>query len=485
MIEPMPLLIARVEAGWSFAATRARIRMRQSVRGARLTATLLLAALLAVQAPLAFAQSAGPRLIRDAEIEELIRDYAMPIFKAAHVNANAIDIFVINDRRFNAFVADGRRMFINAGALMQAGTPNEIIGVIAHETGHIDGGHLARLRSKLASAQTAAIIAILAGIGAAAAGGIASGNTGDAAQAGQAVVLGGQSIIERTLLAYQRTEEAAADRAAVRYLDATGQSAKGMVRTFERFADQALVSLKYIDPYVLSHPMPRERLSALSQLAASNPYFERKDPPALQLRHDLMRAKLIGFLEKPDAVLRRYPPSDTSLPARYARAIADYLSADLRLAIRDINDLLREQPNNPYFWELKGQALLESGHGREAVEPLRRAVQLAPRTGLIRMLYGQALLASDDPRLLDEAIGELSRALDREPDAVVGHRQLANAYGRKGDIIHAELASARAAFFSGDLAAAKHHASRVQKKAPKGSPLWLQADDIINFRPQS
>lgn len=467
--------------GWlpaSAAKRRDNSAYRRALRGLAVTA---LAATFTLQSVVAEAQRRSASVIRDAEIEALVRDYAVPIFRAARINSRAVAIYVIDDRSFNAFVADGRRLFINAGTLMDAKTPNEIIGVIAHEAGHIAGGHLARLRQQLERAQSASIITMLLGLGALAAS--AASGSGSAGQAGQAVISGGQNVILRNLLAYQRAEESAADRAALNYLEATGQSAKGMITTFRRFADQQLVSSRFIDPYVQTHPLPRERISQMTTLAPQSPFFDRRDPPALQLRHDMMRAKLSGFMEHFDTVLRRYPRSDTSLPARYARAIALYRSADLRRAVAEIDGLIREQPSNPYFWELKGQALLEGSRPREAIEPLRQAVALAPQADLIRLLYGQALLATEDNRNLDAAIQQLSKGLQGEPDASVGFRQLAIAYGRKGDIPRADLATARAYFVEGDLAAAKQYANRVQQKAPRGSPLWLQADDILNFRP--
>lgn len=430
----------------------------------------------------AFAQS-GLRSLRDSEIEALVRDYSVPIFQAARVNYRSVQVHIINDTRFNAFVANGQRIFINAGALMDSETPNEIIGVIAHETAHIAGGHLARQREALERAQSASIITMLIGIGAIAAGG-AAGNS-SAGQAGAAVLSGGQNAVLRALLSYRRSEEAAADQGAVRYLTATGQSAKGMMITFARFADQQLFSSRNIDPYFQSHPMARDRVSALQSLAETSPFFDRVDPPALQLRHDLMRAKLFGFLEHRDSVFRRYPRSNTSLAARYARAIATYLHVDVNSALTQIDDLIRAQPNNPYFWELRGQALLESGRPSQAIEPLRKSVALAPDAGLIRMLLGQALVATDEARHLDDAIRELTRAITYEPNASVGLRQLAIAYGRKGDIARAEMMTARAYLAEGDLNQAKQHAARVQRRVARGAPLWIQADDIINFQPPS
>lgn len=438
-------------------------------------ARLALAGLIGAQATVAAAQESKPLpLIRDAETETLIREYAKPIFKAAGVASASVHIYLINNPVFNAFVSDGQRMFINTGTLIQTEMPNELIGVIAHETGHIAGAHLARFEEQASRLQAATIITMLAGIGAIAAG---------SGEAGQAVILGGQNAIVRQLLAARRLDESAADRAAVRFLASTGQSVQGMVKTFRRFAEQSLLSARFADPYLQTHPMPRERLSALEEAARKDPYANRKDPPQLQLRHDLVRAKLSAYLERPDRVARRYPRGDNSLPARYARAIQSYLHADLRAAVAAMDGLIAEMPNFPYFWELKGQMLLETGHAREALAPLKKAVSLAPNTGLIRMLHGQALLATGERGNLDAAIAELKRATDKEPEAISGLRQLAIAYGRKGDTVRADMVSARANFVSGDIELAKKFAARVQHSAPVGSPLWLQADDIISFKP--
>src|SRR6185437_2520186 len=300
------------------------------------------------------AATRGAPLIRDTEIEQLMRDYSAPILKAAGLSKQNVKIVILNDRTFNAFVMDGRHIFINAGALFDAKTPNEIIGVFAHETGHLAGGHLMRLREQLANAQTASIIALLAGVGAAVAG-ARSGNGG----AGVGAIMAPQSVIQRSLLAYVRTQEDQADHAGVKFLNATGQSGRGMLDLFKRLGNEALFNTRYVDPYLQSHPLPPERVAALEVLVKASPYFDRKDSPELQLRHDLMRAKLSGFLDRPDTVARRYPLGDHSLPARYARAISTYRHGDLRDALPQIDSLIQTEPNNPYFHELKGQALLE------------------------------------------------------------------------------------------------------------------------------
>jgi predicted Zn-dependent protease len=229
----------------------------------------------------------------------------------------------------------------------------------------------------------------------------------------------------------------------------------------------------------MSHPMPIERVNALEVFAQSSPYWDKKDDPALQLRHDLMRAKLAGFMNRPDTVARRYPTGNDSLPARYARAIATYLHGDLRTALGQIDGLIQSQPNNPYFYELRGQALLEGGKPNEAIPSLRKAVQLSRNAPLIEMLLGQALVASDNPALADEAVTILKNALVQEPEAPIGYTQLAMAYGRKGDLADADLASAQAAYLRGDNATARGLAKRAKTKFAVGSPGWVKADDIV------
>ena len=412
-------------------------------------------------------------------MEQLLRDYATPILRAAGLAKQNVRVVVLNDRSFNAFVMDGRHIFVNAGALFDAKTPNEIIGVFAHETGHLAGGHLQRLREQLASAQTASIIALLAGIGAAVAG-ARSGAGGDV---GAAAIMAPQSMIMRSLLSYVRTQEDQADHAGVKFLNATGQSPRGMVDLFKRLSNEVLFNSRYIDPYMQSHPMPADRVAALETIAKASPYWDRKDPPELQLRHDLMRAKLSGFLERPETVARRYPLSDHSLPARYARAISTYRHSDLHQAIGQIDGLIQAQPNNPYFYELKGQALLEGGRPAEAIAPLRQAVQLSHNTPLIEILLAQALNATDNPKNAEEAVGLLRTAISREPESPEAYSQLAMAYGRKGDVANADLASAQAAFSRGDLKTARQLAARAKTRLPVGSPAWVRADDIVNVKP--
>jgi predicted Zn-dependent protease len=444
--------------------------------GRRCTLTILMSLLLL--ANVAQANAAG--LIRDAEIEELLSDYASPIFRAAGLSSQNVNIHIVNERSFNAFVIDGQNMFIHVGAMTKSDTPNQLIGVIAHEAGHIAGGHLARLKVQMARMESAALIMNLIGIGAMV-GGAVSGGGNDVGEAGAAVLYGGSSIIQRSLLSYRRAEESAADQAAVSYLTATKQSPRGMIETFRHFADQSLGSVNFIDPYIQSHPMPQTRIAQLQDIAERSPYFSQKDSPTLQLRHDMVRAKLEAFTSKNNAryVLRKYPESDRTLPARYARAITLYFTSGIQGAAGEIDALIADYPDNAYFHELKGQFLLESGKAKAAIGPLKKAVSLAPESGLMRVMLGQALVATNDPADLKPAIDHLRKALLREKQSVVGYRAIGMAYGRLNRLPEAQLASAQAFFFEGNADYAKVHAERAMLGFAEGSPDWIKANDIL------
>jgi predicted Zn-dependent protease len=455
------------------------VRSSIFARGRARTFPIVLAASLALPPPASAQNVSRKNIIRDAEIEQLLRDYAQPIFGAAGVSSRDSQIIIVQDRVFNAFVASGRRMVIHTGTLLDAKTPNEVIGVIAHETGHLAGGHLEKLHEQIARSMAIGAVISLLGIAGMAAGAAAGSPSG--AQMGTATASLGGTVTVRTLLSYKRAQESAADRAALSYLDETHQSAKGMVTTFERFADQAILSARYADPYAQTHPMPRERLDQLETSARASPYWDVPDPPDLQLRHDMMRAKLSGFTEGTSAVGRRYPKADKSLPAQYARAIAAYRSGGMREAIRAVDALIAQAPDYPYFHELKGQFLFESGQAREAIAPLRKAASLALHPGLIRIMLGSAELGTNDDGLLDNAVADLRAGLGQEPLASIGYRQLAIAYQHQGKTAEAQLASAEGSLIDGDVDMAKTFAKRAQAQLKVGSPSWLKADDIVNY----
>jgi predicted Zn-dependent protease len=266
-------------------------------------------------------------------------------------------------------------------------------------------------------------------------------------------------------------------------LTETQQSPKGMYETFKRFTNDTLFAARGADPYLMSHPMPADRVAALEGLARQSPYWDKKDDPALQARHDMVRAKISAFMERQDTVYGRYPLSNTSLPARYARAITTYLHGDLNSALAQIDGLIQIQPNNPYFYELRGQALLEGGRPTEAIAPLHKALALSNNAPLIEMLLGQALVATDNKAYTDEAITILRAAVARESEAPLGYSQLAMAYGRKGNYAEADLASAQAAYLRGDNKTARELASRAKTRFAIGTPGWVKADDIVSAKP--
>jgi predicted Zn-dependent protease len=434
------------------------------------------------------ANAQGLPLIRDSEIEALLADYAKPIFRAAGLGSGRVTVRIVRNETFNAFVLDGSNVFVHTGTLMQANTPNEVIGVIAHESGHIAGGHMAALRARIAKDQTRALLTQIIGIGAMVLGGVAGGDSGrEAVQGGQAVAQGGQGVIMRGLLSERRSQESAADQAGLKYLNATKQSGQGMLATFERFQQQEYVSDQYKDPFVRSHPVATDRLSRLRELVTTSPYLNQVDTPALQLRHDLMRAKLSGYLERPATTFNRYPASDQSLPARYARAIARFFQGGtgaLEASLGEVDALLKENPANAYFHEVKGDILMRSGKMKEAVPVLRQALKLAPVSPLIRVQLATAMQSADMPETLNESIDLLRKALieDENPQA---YRMLANAFYKQGKGPEADAMTAQAYFLEGDLKQSQIFAKRAQAKLRQGSPEWIKNDDIINFKPQT
>lgn len=426
----------------------------------------------------ASAQSTSVPVVRDAEIEALVTDYTTPIINAAGLGKRRIGTVLVNSPSFNAFV-DGRRIFINTGALLQSETPNEIIGVIAHETGHLAGGHQDRLREQLRQAKTMAVIGTLLGLGA----GIAGAATGNSAIAGAGggIAAGGGEVAMRSLLSYQRTEEAAADRAAINYLNKTQQSAKGMLTTFERFANALSLSGTQIDAYRISHPLPRDRIANLSTLAHQSPYFDKKDPESLQLRHDLMRAKIAAYSGGLGSLQRIFRNNPRGLGARYGDAIYTYLNGNARNAIPKIDALIKEQPNNPYFREMKGEILLKANNPVGAAAEFKQAAALDPRkSSIIRMSYGRALMLTGNKANMETAIRELKAGVVKEPEFSEGYGYLAQAYGQSGQMGLADLATADQHYYAGKIMDAKVFATRAQTRLKSGSPDWLRAQDIIN-----
>jgi len=428
----------------------------------------------------ASAQSRSVPIVRDAEIEALVTDYARPILQAAGLQKSGVDIVLVNDPSFNAFVA-GRRIFVNTGALMAAETPNEIIGVIAHEAGHIAGGHQQRLREQIARAQTTAVVAGLLGIGAAV-GGAVSGTNG-LGQAGMGLAMSSSEVARRSVLGYQRTEEVTADRAAVRYLEATGQSAKGMLATFQRFQNALALAGTRVDPYQISHPMPRERIANLTELAQSSRHFAKTDSAALQLRHDRMRAKIAAYTQGQTGASRLFRNAPTGAAAAYGDAFRTFLYGNPAAALQKVDALLKSMPSDPYLHELRGEILMRANKPADAAKAFATAVKQDPKkSGILQVEYGQALLATGKPDAVKQAVVALRQGLARDREYVNGYQYLAQAYGQSGQEGEALLATAEGHYYSGRYKDAMIFAARAQQLLQSGSPSWLRAQDIIASR---
>jgi predicted Zn-dependent protease len=410
-------------------------------------------------------------MIRDAEIENIIRSLSVPVFQAAALNPEFVRIRLIQDKTLNAFVAGGQNIFIHTGLILNAEGSDALVGVIAHETGHIEGGHLVRSRDAIENAGAIQMIGTILG----AAAGIA---TRDGA-VGQAVIMGSMGAGARSFFQYSRTQESAADQAAMRLLDATGRSGKGLEKFLGSLEGQMLLSDRFRDPYLMSHPLSRERVEALVKHNQQSPYADVVTPEAEQLLFDRMVAKLYGFIEPLRSVLRRYPETDTRFAARSARAIAYYRAPELERAIAIINELIQEAPLDPYLHELKGQMLFEHARAQDAYEAYREAYRLAPKEPLIAMELARAELELNDPALLDDAIEHFRLTTQLGESSSFVWLQLSIAYARQGDIGMSSLARAESELSIGQLGNAELHATRASETLEKGSSAHLQALDIL------
>ena len=436
-----------------------------------MTVCLLFVLILSIQFLLASgSRAARPSLIRDTEIENTIRAYASPIFNAAGLKASDVKIFIVKDDTLNAFVAGGQKLFINTGLILRSDSANQIIGVIAHETGHIAGGHLSRVHDALTKTSASSILALVLG-GAAV---IATGR-GDV---GAAIIGGGQSMAIRNFLAYSRAQEGAADHAAISYLEKTRQSARGLLQFMDKLGDQELLSTAQQDPYVRSHPLTRNRISALEEHVRNSAFSKNDDNPNLHRLHKFMKAKLFAFINPYGRTIRTYRTTDTSEAGRYARAIAEYRRGELSKALPIIDGLINEKPGNPYFYELKGQMLFEHGQINAAITAYGQAVRLLPDAALIRRDLARAQLESKNPALLNTAISHLDVALAADRNSALNWRLLATAHGKNGNHGRASIALAEEALLRSKPEIARFHAGKALKIFARGSREWLQAEDI-------
>ena len=433
-------------------------------------AVAALALLPQVVAPAAMAQQT-PRvtIIRDTEIEELIHKEAEPMWRAAGLNPDNVHIVIMGDPDINAFTAGGQTIYINTGLIQASSNPNQLIGVIAHETGHITGGHVAR-ESMYKPALATYLLTMGLGLLAAVAG---------APDAGAGLLYSADYFATLTALTYSRTQEASADQAAAGFLEKAHISGRGLVDFFDNYRYQEVFDDYRKYRFFLDHPLSSERIDSLKARMAKSKYYNDVDSPEDLAQHAIIRAKLKAFMNLPQQTFIDYKETDSSFPARYARAIAYYRALETDKALRLTDALIADYPTNPYLYELKGQILFESGHPVDAAAAHMHAVELKPNAALLQMMVGQDLLAEEDKSKADEAIVHLNKSLELEHDNAEAWFMLARAYDAKGDRGRASLATAEENFYLGQMRDARTQALRARETLSPGSPDYRRATDII------
>jgi predicted Zn-dependent protease len=411
----------------------------------------------------------GATLLRDTEIEGDIRAMMTPVWKVAGLDPDAVHIYLVADDSINSFVAGGQNIFMNSGLVLRAKTPNQLIGVLSHETGHIAGGHLYKGAEAMHNASIEEILAMVAGVAATVAG---RGSGGGAA------MLGAAGVGQRAFLQFSVTQEATADHAAMNFLDETHQSARGLLEFFEVLQTEELLTGVHEDPYLMDHPLTQERIDYVRDHVERSPYSNVPDPPGYVAMLDRIKAKLVAFTEPPSTTLAKYSEQDRSVLARYARAIAHYRIPDLDKAVPEVDGLIRDYPNDPYFRELKGQMLFENGHIKEAVQPYEQAVRLDPAAPLLRIGLAQVYVENNDPAENKRAIAYLSDALRTEDKEVDAWHLLATAYGRDNQMGMAALSLAEEGLAADNKKDAVQEAVRAEHLLPKSSVARARAQEI-------
>lgn len=433
------------------------------------------AALLTALAVLMLAMPANAQtIIRDAEIEGYMQEWFAPVFKAAGMDPSRVNIILVQDSSINAFVAGGPNIFFYTGLLQKTEGPEEVIGVMAHELGHITGGHLIRGREAMENASYEAILGMILGVGAA----MATGESGAAATIGA----GSASMAQRGYLKNSRAFESSADQAALKYLDTAGMSPVGLGTFMKKLESQQLRATSRQAEYVQTHPLTRDRFDSIMARVNTSPNKDKPYPDHWKQQHRMMLAKLTGYIT-PQQVVWVYDDRDKSLPAISARAIAAYRTNDIAKALSLSDQLLAAEPNNPYFPELKGQMLTEFGRLKEALPYYEKAVAKKPESGLIRsaLAHVQIETAGQDKAKLQKAIDNLNTALKTEAKSGRTHRLLATAYGRMGNEGAAKLHLAEEALLQRNNKYAKAQARAAQAMLKSGSADWIRAGDIINY----
>ena len=430
---------------------------------------LAFAALLTLSAQPAAAQS----ILRDAETEAFLQDLAAPLVEAAGLEPGNVDIVLINDPSINAFVAGGQAIYIHSGLIDAADDANEVEGVIAHELGHITGGHINRYSEGMQAASNISLLSLLLGAAAAAAGG------GGEAFAG--IMAAGQRAALGKFLAFSRVQEASADAAGAQYLSDAGLSGRGSLEFFGKLQNQEFrrgIPRNADREFVQTHPLSRERIARLREDYTVDPAWDNPVDPEKQKRFTRIKAKLAGYLDPPERTFADYPETDQSIEARYARAYAYHKEALVERSLAETEQLIAADPDDPYFLELKGQVLLESGRPMDALEPLREATEMTGNHPLIGSIFGHALIATEDRANFEEAERVLRAAVARDRMNPFAWYQLGIVYAARGDDSRALLATAEQQILRRDYFNALRSAQSAEQGLPTGSPDWIRAQDV-------
>jgi predicted Zn-dependent protease len=437
-------------------------------RGRNLLARL--AMLLALSFSALIQPAAAQSILRDAETEDLFRDMSRPLIEAAGLRPENVEIVLVGDNSINAFVAGGQIVYIHAGLLAAADNANEVQGVIAHELGHITGGHVISSGEGAKAATGIMLLSLLLGAAAMAAGG---------GEAGAGIMAAGQHAAMNKFLAFNRVQESSADQAGASYLNKAGITGKGSLSFFKKLQNQEFrYAIPQTDDYPRTHPLSGDRIQALEQVYRSVPSWDSPPDAKLEQRFQRVKAKLAGFSDDPKRTLIKFPESDKTVPARYARAYAWHKSAYPERANAEVDALLQSSPRDPYFLELKGQILLESGKPREALDSLRQAITLAPNQPLISALFGHALISTEEKGNFEEAKKVLRSAIVRDNTNPFAWYQLGIVYDREGDVARASLATAERYNLENKPQLALANAEQAMLGIPMGSPDWVRAQDI-------
>src|SRR5690242_19662146 len=437
----------------------------------RFARMLMLALLLAMAAwqPATAQQDSGPSILRDSKTELLFKDIARPLEKAAGLDPASVNVVLLNDPEINAFVATGQAVYVQSGLIQATDNVNELQGVIAHELGHVAGGHSIRINEGVKEATGIQLATMVLGALAIAAG------AGDAAMG---IMMAGEQAAMGKFLAFTRSQEATADAAAVKYLHGAGISGKGMLQFFGKLQNEEYrLAIYSKDSYDRTHPLSSERIQALEQSFKNDPAWNKPVDPDLEARFERVKAKLIGFID-PNHAVTKYPESDQSIPAHYARAYAYHMGGYPDKANAEADALLKASPHDPFFLELKGQILLEGGKPADAIAPLREATQRSGDAPMIAAMLGHALVATEDPKNFPEAKRILKVAVSRDNQDPFAWYQLGIIYDREGDTARAALATAERSNLEGNPKMALASAQLAMKGIPTGTPDYLRAQDI-------